>query len=194
MVRRLALLLAVLLPLAAQSEPALLQIRILEGEGVAYPLGSRATRGLTVQVTDETGKPVEGATVNFRLPDDGPTGTFASGARTETVATDRDGRASVWGMQWNRQTGPFEVRVTAAKGQTLAGTVVTLYLTPALVAAEPPRGGLGRHRRLWISIGIAGGAFLGAAAIAGRSGPNQGTAAAVSAPAIGPPTIVIGRP
>ena len=68
-------------------------------------MGGRATRGLTVQVTDEAGKPVEGASVSFRLPDSGPAGTFASGSRTEIVTTGGDGRAGVWGMQWNRTAG-----------------------------------------------------------------------------------------
>ena len=100
----------------AQNDPAILLIHIVEGEGAVYAIGSRATRGVTVQVTDETGKPVESAVVSFRLPDDGPTGEFSSGMRTEIVPTGADGRANVWGMQWNRVTGPLEVRITAAKG------------------------------------------------------------------------------
>src|ERR1700685_1502523 len=62
--------------------PGILQIRILEGEGVAYPVGGRATRGVTIQVTDETGKPIEGASVSFRLPEEGPSGTFTNGSHT----------------------------------------------------------------------------------------------------------------
>ncbi len=125
------------LPLAAQSDPDILLIRIVEGEGAVYPIGSRATRGVTVQVTDETGKPVDSASVVFRLPDDGPTGTFSSGNKTDVVATGADGRANVWGMQWNRVTGPLEVRITAAKGQARAGTVCGLYLSNTLVSPEP---------------------------------------------------------
>jgi hypothetical protein len=85
------------LPINAQNEPAILLIRIVEGEGAVYPVGSRATRGVTVQVTDETGKPVDSATVVFRLPQDGPTGIFSSGMPTEVVTTGADGRANVVG-------------------------------------------------------------------------------------------------
>ena len=53
MVRFLVFLLTVVWPMAGQSDPAILQIRILEGEGAVYPIGARATRGVTVQVTDE---------------------------------------------------------------------------------------------------------------------------------------------
>lgn len=77
--------------------PAILQIRVIEGEGVAYPLGGRATRGVTVQVTDETGKPVEAVSVSFRLPEEGPSGAFANGSRLEIATTKADGRASAWG-------------------------------------------------------------------------------------------------
>jgi hypothetical protein len=190
------------LTLAAQNDPAILQIRIVEGEGAVYPIGSRATRGVTVQVTDETGKPVDSAAVSFRLPDDGPTGAFSSGMRTEIVTTAADGRANVWGMQWNRVTGPLEVRITAAKGQARAGTVCSLYLTNALVAAEPritgrdqaAAGGWRRHRKIWIGVGIAAAAFVSVAAISSRGTPSPAAAAGVNAPHIGTPSIIIGKP
>jgi len=189
------------LPLAAQNDPAILLIHIAEGEGAVYAIGSRATRGVTVQVTDETGKPVETASVVFRLPGDGPSGTFSSGTQTEIVTTGADGRASVWGMQWNRMTGPLEVRITAAKGQARAGTVCGLYLSNALVSSEPrigkksqPEGGWRSHRMIWIGAGIAAAAFVGVAAVSSRGTPSAASPASVNAPQIGTPTIIIGKP
>jgi len=41
--------------------------------------------------------------------------------RTEVVVTGADGRASVWGTQWNRTAGPFQMRVTTVKGQNAPG-------------------------------------------------------------------------
>ncbi len=202
---RIYLLLWVLVPLAAQSDPAILQIHIVEGEGAVYPIGSRATRGVTVQVTDETGKPVDSAAVSFRLPDDGPTGEFSSGRRTEIVTTGADGRANVWGMQWNRVTGRLEVRITAAKGEARAGTVCGLYLSDALGNAPAadarltePRdtapGGWRRHKKIWMGVGIAAAAFVGVAAVSSRGTPSSAAAAAVNAPQIGTPSIIIGKP
>jgi hypothetical protein len=204
-VRISVVLLLFILPLGAQNDPAILLIRIVEGEGAVYPIGSRATRGVTVQVTDETGKPVDGAAVVFRLPEDGPTGTFSSGMQTEVVTTAADGRANVWGMQWNRMTGPMEVRITAAKGQARAGTVCGLYLSNALVSSEPRLGkGMGRkdgllggwrnHKKIWIGVGIAAAAFVGVAAISSRGTPSAAAAAGVNAPQIGTPSIIIGKP
>ena len=188
---------AVQLPLAAQTDPEILLIRIVEGEGAVYPIGSRATRGVTVQVTDETGKPVDTASVVFSLPDNGPSGTFSSGAQTNIVTTGPDGRANVWGMQWNRMTGPLEVRITAAKGQARAGTVCGLYLSNTLVSSEPRKtiaGGWRRHKKIWIGVGIAARAFAGVAVISSRGTPSVSAAAGVNAPKIGTPSIIIGKP
>ncbi|HYL37624.1 MAG TPA: hypothetical protein VEV17_17040, partial [Bryobacteraceae bacterium] len=77
---------ALALALAANAS-VIVQLKVIEGEGVLYRAGTRATRGLTVLVTDEAGKPVENAAVSFRLPDSGPSGVFSSGLRTEIVNT-----------------------------------------------------------------------------------------------------------
>jgi len=185
--------------LCAAQDPAILQIKIVEGEGAVYAGGSRSTRGVTVQVTDETGKPVEGATVSFRLPDAGAGGAFASGSKTEIVTTRGDGRAAVWGMQWNRTEGSFEVRITAVKGSARAGTVCGLYLSNAASArdqaapaghAGPSRG----HKWVWIALAVVGGAG-GAVAAAGLAGKSPSSASATVTLHIGGPTGVnLGRP
>src|SRR5437879_5619201 len=65
------LLVAYLVTAILAQDPAILQVRVVDGEGAVYAIGTRATRGVTVQVTDETGKPVEGASISFRLPEEG---------------------------------------------------------------------------------------------------------------------------
>src|SRR5208282_3630410 len=121
----------------AEGNPLILRIQVIEGEGVAYPLGGRATRGVTVQVANETGQPIEGATVNFRLPDEGPTGAFSNGTHLEIATTKADGRASAWGMLWNRTEGPFEIHITAVKGQARAGTICAVSLTKGTADSGP---------------------------------------------------------
>ncbi len=195
---RIFLLLILTLPLAAQGDPALLRIRIVEGDGAVYPIGSRATRGITVEVTDETGRPVDKTAVSFKLPDDGPTGSFPSGMRTEAVATGADGRASIWGMQWNRVPGLVEVRITAVKGQASAGAICGLSLTNQLVSSEPREASgpsvFSRHRKIWIAVAMAAGAFAGVAAATSRGTPAPAAAGTINAPQIGSPTIIIGKP
>src|SRR5258708_196342 len=112
----------------------IVQLKVVEGEGTVYRTGTRATRGLSVLVTDETGKPVVDAAVSFRLPDDGASGVFGSGLRTEVITTGPDGRATVWGMQWNKTPGPVEIRITAVKDQARAGLISTQYLSNAVAS------------------------------------------------------------
>src|SRR5258706_14652723 len=99
----------------------MVQLKEAEGEATVHRTGTRATRGLTVLVTDETGKPVENAAVSFRLPDEGPTGVFSSGLRTEVGTTGANGRATVWGMQRNKTPGPVGIRVTTVKEDASTG-------------------------------------------------------------------------
>lgn len=179
--------------------PAILEIRIVEGEGAVYPIGSRATRGITVLVTDETGRPVPGATVSFTLPAGGSSGLFGSGAGTEIVTTQADGHAAIWGMQWNRIPGPFEIRITAVKGQARAGTICSGYLSDAPAAPGRARTAMssskepgGGHKWLWIGLAVGGAAAAGVVGLAARSS-NNAAAASASTLTIGAPTITLGR-
>lgn len=182
----------------AANASVIIQLKVVEGEGVVYRTGARATRGLTVLATDETGKPVENAAVSFRLPDQGPSGLFNSGLRTEVVTTGADGRATVWGMQWNKAAGPVEIRITAVKDQARAGIVSTQYLSDSIA---PKAGGEGvftashkGHKWLWIAL-IAG-AGAGAGMALGGHGSSSGSAAASTTPGIviGAPSITVGHP
>ena len=165
-----------------------------------------------MEVTDETGRPIAGAAVSFHLPEDGPSGTFPNGLRTEVVTTDEHGRAILRSMQLNRVSGRFEVRVIASKQQATARTVSFQYIAdPASGAAmasagnrgtrEPTGVDAGSHwHKKWILILAAAGGGAAAALprralrrVRGdvwgsgkqpRSGPTT----------IGAPSITVGRP
>jgi len=107
---------------------AVLQIKVLEGEAVVHPPGARIAHPLTVEVTDETGRPVAGAAVSFQLPPEGPSGLFSNGLRTDLVLTDAAGHASLHSVQLNRTSGQFRIRITAVKEQARAGAVSTQYI------------------------------------------------------------------
>jgi len=175
----------------------IVQLKVLEGEGSVYRIGSRATRGLTVLVTDENGKPLQNAAVSFRMPDEGPSGVFSSGLRTEVVTTGPDGHATVWGMQWNKTAGTVEIRITAVKDQARAGIVSTQYLSDTVA----PKGGgdaaftaSHKGRTKWIVAAVAaGGAVAGLAFGKGKGGAPT-TAATPAGIQIGNPSITIGHP
>jgi hypothetical protein len=176
----------------------IVQLKVVEGNGVVYRTGTRATRGLTVLVTDETGKPVDMAAVSFRLPDGGATGTFSSGLRTEIVTTGPDGRASVWGMQWNKTAGPVEIRVTAIKEQARAGIVSTQYLSDSVAVAAGGEGTFtashGGHKWLWIAAVAVGAAGAGAAFVLSKGSTVQSNSSPVTGLTIGSPSITVGHP
>jgi hypothetical protein len=176
-----------------------LQLQVVEGEGVSYRIGTRATRGLTVLVSDEAGRPVDMASVSFRLPDEGASGTFNSGSRNEIATTGPDGRASVWGMQWNKTPGTLEIRISAVKDQARAGLVSTQYLSDN---AAPKAGGEGvftpshsGHKWLWIAAIATGAAAGGAFALLHSSSNTANTPnPAVVGISIGTPSIIVAHP
>lgn len=177
----------------------IVQLKVIEGEGVVYRTGARATRGLTVLVTDETGKPVENAAVSFRLPDSGPSGVFSSGLRTEIVNTGADGRASVWGMQWNKTAGPVEIRITAVKDQARAGLISTQYLSDALAPAAAAADGQGvftashKGKTKWLLIAaVAGGAAAAGMAFGRSHAAGPAVAPSPAGITIGNPSIIVG--
>jgi hypothetical protein len=177
----------------------IVQLKVIEGEGTVYRTGTRATRGLTVLVTDEAGKPVANAAVSFRLPEDGAGGVFSSGLRTEVITTGVDGRATVWGMQWNKTAGPVEIRITAVKDQARAGLVSTQYLSDSVA---PKAGGEGafsashKSRAKWILIAAAVGGGAAAGLLFARSHTASPTDSTTSTTGvlIGSPSINIGHP
>lgn len=201
----LACLLVLLCAFAGFGQVAVLQIRILEGDGAVHAVGSRASRPLVVEVTDETGRPAAGAAVSFHLPDEGPGGAFTNGLRTEVMQADERGRVTLRGLQANRQPGRFAIRITASLEQARAGTISYQYIADAKgapaspqtasVAAPAPKG-----RKWWVVVLIAG-AGAAAGGVAARSGGARTaspSAPAVLAPAAvtlpAPPALSIGAP
>jgi hypothetical protein len=122
-------------PCVAMAQIAVLQIKVLEGDGAVHQAGVHITHPLTVEVTDENGRPVPSAAVSFQLPPDGPGGLFSNGLRTDLVVTDANGRAALHALQLNRTGGQFRIRITAVKEQARAGIVSLQYIGGDLVAA-----------------------------------------------------------
>ena len=194
--------LVVALSTTATAQVAILQIQVIEGEGEMHAPGSRSARPLTVEVTDETGRPVRAAAVSFHLPEEGPSGQFANGLRTTVVTTDERGRASARGLRWNRVAGRLQIRIVASKEQARAGIVSFQTIGGTVVSSaqerrEPPPK-VSRHRALWIALAavVGGGAAAGVLAARGGTAGQSTTAAAIINPvvSIGPPTVTVGKP
>ena len=186
----------------ASAQIAILHIKVIEGEGSVNAAGSHLSRPLAVEVTDETGKPVEGAAVSFHLPEDGPGGTFGNGLRTDVTVTDSSGRANLHTMQLNRTPGRFEIRIVASKEQARAGMVSFQYIAEPKNAAASASAGAPRSKpslmhgplKWVVLVAVAGGAAAVAGLAAGKSGGAATAASAPSSTATGTATISIGIP
>lgn len=131
-------LLAARSPLLAQS--GILQIFVKDGENGVFAASGRSTRPFAVCVTSETGAPVPGIAVSFRLAEEGVSGEFSNGLRTELVLTGADGRAVCPAISWGAFAGPGRLRVTAAQGEARAGVLVPYHLSADPSLASPPTG------------------------------------------------------
>lgn len=132
---RAAAALVLALSTTATAQVASLQIQVIEGEGGAHAPGSRSKRPLVVLIRDEAGQRVSGAAVSFHLPEEGPSGLFSNGLRTDVATSDKQGRATPRALHWNRVPGRLQIRIIASKEQVRAGIVsVQLIAQPALQA------------------------------------------------------------
>jgi hypothetical protein len=173
---------------------------VVEGEGAVQQPGVRASRPLTVEITEETGKPVAGAAVSFHLPEDGPGGAFTNGLRTEVVITDERGRASVHGLVANRTGGRFQIRIVVSKEQARAGTVSFQYVAEPKPGAVTGTAHVRSHRTLYlVAAAVAGAAAAGMAVSHSGNSAAPATASQPVTPVtvaltIGTPTITVGKP
>ena len=184
----------------AVAQAAVLHLQVIEGEGAVNPAGSHIARPLTVEVTDETGRPVEGASVSFHLPEEGPGGTFGNGLRTDVTVTDARGRANLHSMVLNRTAGRFAIRIVASKEHARAGMVSFQYVAEPKAGTAPATSSKSgpslRHGPLkWVVIGaLAAGAGTAGALLAGKSGSAAPPASAPTSTPAAPATIAIGSP
>jgi hypothetical protein len=169
-------------PAAQAQQGPQINIVIIEGDGAINNIKQRTVREPIVEVQDENHKPIAGAAVVFALPNSGPGATFSQGARTATFVTDQNGRVVARGLQTNRVSGKFQMRVTASSHGQTASTNITQTNTAGAVGTAVAAG-----ISLKLILIIAG---VAAAGVAG--GVYAGTHSGGSAKP--PTTITVGSP
>jgi hypothetical protein len=169
---------------AAQSRPdAGLHITVLEGEGAINNIREHTARAPVIRVVDVEDKPAGGVTVNFLLPEFGPSGTFTEGGTHFTTTTDQDGRATGRGLRPNNVAGRFQIRVSASSGgRSGAATINQVNVAPAAAKS-------GSKTKYIIAALAAGGA---AGAIFALKGGGNGSGS--STPGTGGTTVTPGSP
>lgn len=91
-----------------------LRVLVIRGDDALHRLGEAAVQPL-IEVRDAYARPVAGAEVVFKLPEQGPGGSFPEGAM-QGATTQRDGRATTSGLAPNSTPGSFNIEVAARHG------------------------------------------------------------------------------
>jgi hypothetical protein len=168
-----------------------LKVTALAGNKAMNDLERGLMSPLVVQVLDQNDRPVEGAEVVFRFPLNGPGATFRGGNTSQTVRTNGQGQAAAMNWTANNQVGSFDVRVTAAYGNQLGETTVSMTNVTRIV--EDGKKGQKQtswYSSKWVKIGIiAGGAAIVAGVVLATRGGSS--AASTTTPPI---TITPGSP
>ncbi len=171
-----------------QEAAPLLNIIIVEGDGAINNLKQRTVREPIVEIQDENHKPVAGAAVVFALPGSGPGATFAQAARTATFISDQNGRVVARGMQTNRITGKFQIRVTASsQGHTASATITQTNVTTVAVGAAVATGISLKLILAVVAVAAAGAAGGAYAATHSGSASKPATTITLGSPTVGGP-------
>jgi hypothetical protein len=139
--------------------PDSLRIFVLEGHNAINSVEMGLATPPVVEVRDRDDRPVEAATVVFRLPANGPGGFFPDQQLSKTVLTNVQGQAMASGLIPNQSTGRFKIHVTATAGNRTVETDITQTNTGKQFA---PSGIETVHKKMtWWKWTIIGGAAAG---------------------------------
>jgi len=170
-----------------------LRVTALAGEGEMNDLERRVMAPLVVQVIDQNDRPVEGADVVFRFPLKGPGAVFADQKTSKTVKTNGQGQAAALGWMANGELGKFQVHVTAAYGNQIGETTVSMTNVERLAKDARTYRTKQHHwySSKWVKIGLIAG---GAGAAAGIILATRGGGASTHTITISPGSPTVGAP
>ena len=162
-----------------------LQLNVIEGEAAINNVRTHTGHDPLVEVRDQSGSPIAGASVTFQLPGSGPGGAFAGSQSSLVTQTDEHGQAVARGLRPNTATGPFQIRVTASyKGETASAVITQTNAAPAEAKSS---------KKYWI-IALVAGAGAGGAFAAAHSSKSSTTTPTTTQPGIVPGSPSFGAP
>lgn len=171
-------------PTAVQS----LRVIPLAGNQEMNDLERKVMAPLVVQVVDQNYQPVEGASVVFRFPLEGPSASFPGEKNAQTYRTNADGQAAATGWAANGKVGTFQVQVTASRDNELGSVTISMTNVTRIVDT----GKIARkhwYSSKWTKIGIAvvAAGIVTAIVLVNRSSSSHSTPVITATP--GSPTI-----
>jgi hypothetical protein len=172
-----------------------LKVTALAGNKAMNDLERGLMAPLVVQVLDQNDRPVDTAEVVFRFPLNGPGATFRGGNTSQTVHTNGQGQAAAMNWTANGQVGSFDVHVTAAYGNQLGETTISMSNVTRIV--DEGKGAKKQSKwysSKWVKIAlIAGGAATVVGIVLATRGGSS-TAAAAPTITITPGSPTVGGP
>lgn len=156
-----------------------LTVFVLDGKNAVNSIPMLRAVAPVVEIRDQNDFPVEGATVVFTVPAQGPGGTFAAGGNTFTARSDARGQATTPAMT-PRAAGKFDIVVVATLGTRKGQTTIsqTNAMTSYSGAALPPPPRWYQKKLTWA---IAGGAVVATVIVLVKT---SGSGTAGSAPVV----------
>jgi hypothetical protein len=145
-------------PAAPVAAPVLggIKVLVLEGQNASNSTKRQVAVQPVVEVRDANDRPIEGATVVFRLPPNGAGGFFPGQKLTLSVKTNVQGQAGATGFAPNDRLGSFEIHVTATNGNRIGEAVVKQRNTVAELSSA--NGPANPKKPLWRNKYVLGGA------------------------------------
>ncbi|HWF11050.1 MAG TPA: hypothetical protein VG297_21425 [Bryobacteraceae bacterium] len=139
-----------------------LKVLVLEGQRSMNNTASHVGVQPVVEVRDQNDRPVEGATVVFRLPPSGAGGTFGGNSLTFTSRSNAQGQAAASGFIPNDQLGRFDIHVTATLQNRIGQATISETNTPnSLSVVEPAPKRVPLYRKKYFLIGVAAAVAVG---------------------------------
>lgn len=152
--------------------PGSLKILVLEGQRAVNNVEKGLATPPVIEVRDRDDRPVEAATVVFRLPPNGPSGYFSGEQLSKTAMTNAQGQAIATGFTPNKLVGLVDIHVTASMGSRIGETdiIQTNSADRYSAHAEPPKR-KGKWKK-WAIIGGVAVAVTVAVVLATRGGSS----------------------
>ena len=143
-------------PIAALPTIQNLKVLVLEGQRSTNSTTRHIGIQPVVEVRDENDRPVEGATVVFRLPPSGPGGAFPGKLPTFSTGTNAQGQAAASGFVPNDELGRFDIHVTATYQNRTGEVTISQTNSPNDLSLQGPvvkKKPLWRNKYVWIGAG-----------------------------------------
>jgi hypothetical protein len=166
-----------------------LKILVLEGERAINNTTRHIGIQPVVEVRDQNDRPVENATVVFRLPLSGPGGAFPGDSPTFRATSNAQGQAGATGFVPNDKQGRFDIHVTATYQNRTGEVTISQTNSPntlSMKAPMPQKRSIFRNKYLYIGVGAAVGVGIALALTLGHSNSTKQVTVTPGTVTIGP--------